>query len=257
MLHGRRCAGEVVSIVDLATGRDDADRPGSGTRHHARRCSGRSRRRSSTNTSPTKAGPEPNVLPSVPAMAGGGLRPFAISADAINEAWLSPDGSKLVYVTWGSGEGQQGRIHTVDLDTGTETALMFEGSAGTNELEPQFSPDGSRLVVTRYDDDGGRVTVVPAGCPRIRGPDGSDLSQPGRRRPLVAGRDPAPGRLPHRRSGLAIPGRWDARAQARGPLLGLVASPGSAWRPDRIDRRSGLSGFGRRRHRRLDLDLCG
>jgi hypothetical protein len=93
----------------------------------------------------------------------GGLRPIAMPPDAMTEAWPSPDGSKLVYVTWGGGEGQQGRIHTVDLDTGTETALMFDGSAGTNELEPQYSPDGSRLVLTRFGDDGGRVTVVPAG----------------------------------------------------------------------------------------------
>jgi Tol biopolymer transport system component len=92
----------------------------------------------------------------------GDLRPIAISADAMGEAWPSPDGSKLVYVTWGSSEAQRGRINTIDLVAGNETALMFDGSTGTNELEPLYSPDGAHLALTRYGDDGGRVTVVPA-----------------------------------------------------------------------------------------------
>lgn len=93
---------------------------------------------------------------------GGELRPIAISADAVNEAWVSQDGSRLVYATWGTGVGKQGRLRVMDLDTGIDTALTFAGSAGSVELAPQFSPDGKRLVITRYRDHTIQLVVVPA-----------------------------------------------------------------------------------------------
>lgn len=90
----------------------------------------------------------------------GPLREIAISSDAVNEAWPSPDGTKLVYTTWGTGLDAQGRLHVVDLDTGTDTPIMFDGSAGSTELAPQWSPDSRRLAFLRFDDVGFRVTIA-------------------------------------------------------------------------------------------------
>jgi hypothetical protein len=91
----------------------------------------------------------------------GVLRPVALASDAASEAWPSPDGSRLVYTTWGAAEADRGRVHVLDLDTGIDTALMFEGSEGTNELSPKFSPDGKQLVLRRFGADGDQVTIVP------------------------------------------------------------------------------------------------
>lgn len=91
----------------------------------------------------------------------GPLQQLAISSDAINDVWPSPDGSKLVYSTWGTDVGQQGRIHVFDVDTGKDSALMFDGSAGTNELFAQFSPDGRRLAFMRWGAAGLQAVIVP------------------------------------------------------------------------------------------------
>jgi hypothetical protein len=90
----------------------------------------------------------------------GTLREVKV-ADAASEAWPSPDGSRLVYTTWGATEPEHGRVHVLDLDTGIDTPLMFEGSEGTNELSPKFSPDGKQLVLRRFGADGDQVTIVP------------------------------------------------------------------------------------------------
>jgi hypothetical protein len=76
-----------------------------------------------------------------------------VSPDAINKPVLSADGSKLVYSTWAEGVGLQGRIHVVDIDTGVDRALMFDGSELTNEFPYQFSPDGSKLLIERHGGD--------------------------------------------------------------------------------------------------------
>ena len=94
-----------------------------------------------------------------------------VSPDAINNPVFSADGSSLVYSTWADGAGLQGRIHVLDIDTGVDEPLMFEGSEGTNEFPYQFSPDGSKLLLERhgaepsYEVDGEfgyRLVVVPA-----------------------------------------------------------------------------------------------
>ena len=104
---------------------------------------------------------------------GTGLRRIeGVSPDAVsNNPIFSLDGSRLVYTTWADGAGLQGRIHVVDIDTGVDHALMFDGSEGTNEFPYQFSPDGSQLLLERHGGDasfevngeqGYRLVVVPA-----------------------------------------------------------------------------------------------
>lgn len=94
-----------------------------------------------------------------PSTGQGALQEIPISPDAVNEAWPSPDGSKLVYTTWGTGPGTQGRIHVIDIDSGVDTPVMFDGSAGSTELMPQWSPDSRRLAFLRFGDSGYRVTI--------------------------------------------------------------------------------------------------
>ena len=95
----------------------------------------------------------------------GQERIAGVSPDAVNDPQFSADGSQLVYATWGLGQGLQGRIHLLDIDNGVDRELMFEGSAGTNELDPQFSPDGKSLLFERYitdpPDGGYRLVIAP------------------------------------------------------------------------------------------------
>ena len=68
----------------------------------------------------------------------------------------------------GTGQGLQGRIHLLDIDNGVDRELMFEGSAGTNELDPQFSPDGKSLLFERYitDPPDGELSARHCTCGR-------------------------------------------------------------------------------------------
>jgi Tol biopolymer transport system component len=94
-----------------------------------------------------------------------------VSPDAINDPVLSPDGSSIAYTTWADGDGMQGRIHIVDIDSGRDRLMAIEGSDGTNEFAYQFSPDGTKLLLERHGIDpsyevngvpGYRLVVVPA-----------------------------------------------------------------------------------------------
>jgi len=70
---------------------------------------------------------------------------------------LSPDATKFAYDSWGPGDGQQGRIHVVDLATGTDVAITPEGLEPPDDLH-QFG--------------GAAVALIPAGggAPRYIGP---------------------------------------------------------------------------------------
>ena len=101
----------------------------------------------------------------------GAHRVEGVSPDAINTPIFSADGSRLVYSTWAEGGGLQGRIHVVEIDTGVDRALMFDGSELTNEFPYQFSPDGTKLLIERHGGDasfevngeqGYRLVIAPA-----------------------------------------------------------------------------------------------
>ena len=182
---------------------------------------------------------------------GTGLRRIeGVSPDAVsNDPIFSLDGSRLVYTTWADGADLQGRIHVVDIDTGVDRALMFDGSEGTNEFPYQFSPDGSQLLLGRHGGDasfevngeqGYRLVVVPASgegpvipigrrCrPQTNGasaefyPDGTqvlafynydriDLAARGRRFGRQGGRLGPPGRIP---GSASLPEHTTASARA-------------------------------------------
>ncbi len=77
----------------------------------------------------------------------------------------------MAYATWETGvSGRQGRIHVVGIDDGIDREPAWAGSAGTEELTPIFSPDGTRLLIERYEASGGyRLIVLPVdgGGPEI------------------------------------------------------------------------------------------
>ncbi|HEX5014304.1 MAG TPA: hypothetical protein VFV72_09120 [Candidatus Limnocylindrales bacterium] len=71
---------------------------------------------------------------------GTDLRPISIPDGP--HAW-SADGSTIAY---GGGDG---RVHLLDIATGADRILTFEGSEGTSEGPTAFSPDGSKLLIKR------------------------------------------------------------------------------------------------------------
>lgn len=94
-----------------------------------------------------------------------------ISGLAVNDPALSPDGSKLAYATWGSGEGKVEDIHVLDIDTGKDVVVTPDDEYSYQDA--LFSPDGTRILTNRLSTTGsiqlaivradGRGEVVPIG----------------------------------------------------------------------------------------------
>ena len=150
-----------VQVVDVATGAITTLDPGPGV---------------AINRATWRPGHDELILEAIPGngaqgaryflMAPDGLsepRPIPVPATAMSEMSVSPDGSSLAYATWAAGTGLQGRIHVIDIASGVDRPVMFEGSTGTNELSPLFSPDGHHLLVQRFGvgDLGYQLTIVP------------------------------------------------------------------------------------------------
>jgi Tol biopolymer transport system component len=89
---------------------------------------------------------------------GTGLEEIVASPTIINEPTVSPDGSKIAYATWDT--GAEGRIHVFDIEAGVEIGPDFSPTFDYTDLTPVFSPDGSKLMVERYDVDGYRPTIL-------------------------------------------------------------------------------------------------
>jgi Tol biopolymer transport system component len=90
---------------------------------------------------------------------GTGLRPIVVSPAVINTPTVSPDGATLAYTTWES--GAEGRVHLVDVETGTIANVDFSPSYPFTDLSPRFSPDGTKLLVERYEGTSYRLTILP------------------------------------------------------------------------------------------------
>lgn len=97
---------------------------------------------------------------------GTGLRPIE-PPTAGGSDWVamspSPDGLSLVYHRW-IDPGETGRLHIVDIATGTDTPVQIAGTVdGEHHEAPLVSPDGKRLLFKRYAADSGdvRLAVVP------------------------------------------------------------------------------------------------
>ena len=81
---------------------------------------------------------------------GNDLRPIPASPSAINAPALSPDGSKLAYATWDSGDGRGERIHVVDIDSGLDHIALPDLSDSSVWQGAQFSPDGTKILTDRF-----------------------------------------------------------------------------------------------------------
>jgi WD40 repeat protein len=77
---------------------------------------------------------------------GTGLRAIVQpTVDGPTRFSLSPDGSKVAYTV---GAANHGLIHVVDVDSGADRVVAFDGTAA--DLRPHWSPDGTKLVFERY-----------------------------------------------------------------------------------------------------------
>lgn len=94
--------------------------------------------------------------------AGRNPRQIPVAADAILGGSLSPDGRLIAYSSWTSTSGREGRIHLIDIESGIDREPLLEGSADSIDLDPTFSPDGTKLLIDRYSEDSYQVVVVPS-----------------------------------------------------------------------------------------------
>ncbi|HET9666120.1 MAG TPA: hypothetical protein VFP09_05170, partial [Desertimonas sp.] len=103
---------------------------------------------------------------------GTDLRTLETARGVVNLPSLSPDGGSIAYTTWDAGvSGRQGRTHIIGIDSGVDREPAWNGSVGTGELTPIFSPDGTKLLIERYEPNTSsyRLFVVPVdgGGPEI------------------------------------------------------------------------------------------
>jgi hypothetical protein len=103
----------------------------------------------------------------------GGANPRAIlPPSTVDLDWLgmspSPDGRSLVYHVWRDPD-EHGRLHVVDIATGTDRPLVIDGTTVDEWYEnPQFSPDGTHIMCLRGGGEVSRITVVPvSGGPAV------------------------------------------------------------------------------------------
>ena len=105
---------------------------------------------------------------------GTNLTPIPASLDAVDDPAISPDGASIAYVAakpgtspfmdnthYPVGEGAR-PLHLLDLATGADRTLTTDQTRGYLYASPQFSPDGSRILVDRHLGYGHRLAIVPA-----------------------------------------------------------------------------------------------
>jgi Tol biopolymer transport system component len=85
----------------------------------------------------------------------------------INTVTPSPDGTKLLWVEWDT--GNEGRLHLFDLTSRTDQRLptgTFPGIFSMNRA--WFSPDGQSILFDLFEADGDHWAVIPATGGEIR-----------------------------------------------------------------------------------------
>jgi hypothetical protein len=93
---------------------------------------------------------------------GTGLDLLVSAADfhGINTIDTSPDGTRLLYVEWDT--GAEGRLHLVDVATGTDSGLPSESFPATYSINNAwFSPDGKSVLFDFFEVDGDHWAIVP------------------------------------------------------------------------------------------------
>jgi len=90
---------------------------------------------------------------------GTGLRPILPAAESLHETFvpaLSPDGQTVAFTFF-----DEGLIRLVDVATGKDRGVSFDGSSSTDAI-PTWSPDGTRIAFQRYSGENSRIVVAPA-----------------------------------------------------------------------------------------------
>jgi Tol biopolymer transport system component len=93
---------------------------------------------------------------------GSGLTLLPTAEHATYASSLSPDGTHLVYMTFGPTSATQGQIHLLDIATGEDT-LRSPVDPNFVWENPVFSPDGRWIKVDRFDatDSPLRLALLP------------------------------------------------------------------------------------------------
>ena len=87
---------------------------------------------------------------------------------------VSPDGSKIAYTKWGDSP----MIHIVDIDSGADRTVPYAGTNLGDAWPTSWSPDGTRLVFSRWVGTENRLAVgsVDGGQPVEIGPGFPDFA---------------------------------------------------------------------------------
>ena len=89
---------------------------------------------------------------------GTGYTPFPIDDPTLNigcgtGSW-SPDGTRLACDTWDDSNPARNGIYTISSADGSGLTRITSNPLGGHDVPQSYSPDGKRIVFTRYDADG-------------------------------------------------------------------------------------------------------
>ena len=96
--------------------------------------------------------------------ATSGATPVTTIDWAVDDPYVSPDGSKFLYFIWGDENRLHGRLHIYDLGGKTDVAITSEDANEPehNVEEPLWSPDGSLVVAHWFFAGYDQLGVTPA-----------------------------------------------------------------------------------------------
>jgi WD40 repeat protein len=89
---------------------------------------------------------------------GTGYTPFPINDPALNigcgtGSW-SPDGTRLACETWDDSNPARNGVYTISSADGSGLTRITSNPLGGHDVPGSYSPDGKRIVFTRYDANG-------------------------------------------------------------------------------------------------------